>query len=193
MVELLKKLNIIQDKLEAPKNQFNSFGKYKYRSCEDILEGLQPLLAEHGCVVTLSDEIKAVGGRIYVEATATIYDCETGQELSNTASARESESKKGMDDSQVTGATSSYARKYALNGLFAIDDEKDADTRDNSSNGQPKQQTDDDNKEWIEDITGVVAYAKEKCMSAADAVRLARQKYKVSKLKASEIEKAMEA
>ena len=184
MVDLLKKLNIIQFELEAPKNQYNSFGKYKYRSCEDILEGLQPLLSKHGCVVTLSDSIKAVGDRIYVEATATIYDCESGQELSNTASAREADQKKGMDSSQVTGATSSYARKYALNGLFAIDDEKDADTRDNSQSGQ---QQPEDNKEWLNDVQGFICWAKENGYDADTALKQARSQYKVSKKAAEDI------
>ena len=190
MVNVLKKLNIIQDKLEAPKNQFNSFGKYHYRSCEDILEGLQPLLAENACVVVLSDEIKEIGGRVYVEATATIYDCESGEELSNTASAREAESKKGMDDSQVTGATSSYARKYALNGLFAIDDEKDADTRDNSQSGQQRQQ-EDDNKQWLNDVQGFIAWAKENGHTGDSAIKYARTQYKVSKKTAEEIQNGL--
>lgn len=190
MVELLKKLNVIQDKLDAPKNQYNSFGKYNYRSCEDILQGLQPLLAEQACVVTLSDEIKAVGGRIYVEATATIYDCESGQELSNTASAREAESKKGMDDSQVTGATSSYARKYALNGLFAIDDEKDADTRDNSQSGQPTRQYADDDREWLPNTQTVYDYAKENNCDGRTAYEWANKKYKMKKEYRAELKRA---
>ena len=118
----------IQRELIAPKNQFNSFGKYKYRSCEDILEGLKKVQGE--CSITLDDEMINVGNRFYVQATATLRF--NGDTISVKALARESEDKKGMDSSQVTGATSSYARKYALNGLFAIDDTKDADTRNNS-------------------------------------------------------------
>lgn len=122
---LNEKLNEIQIKLKAPKGQYNSFGKYNYRSCEDILEGLKPLLEATKTTVRLQDEIVMIGSRIYVKATATISDGEAS--ISTTAFAREAESKKGMDESQVTGTASSYARKYALNGLLAIDDTKDAD------------------------------------------------------------------
>lgn len=119
-------LSKIQNNLNAPKSQYNSFGKYAYRSCEDILSAVKPLLAEYKLTLVLSDGIVRVGDRYYVEAKATISDGENS--ISNTAYAREDDSKKGMDGSQVTGAASSYARKYALNGLFAIDDTKDADT-----------------------------------------------------------------
>jgi len=127
---MVKNLINIQSKLKAPKGQYNSFGKYRYRSCEDILEAVKPLLAESGCTLTVTDDIVAVQNRIYVKATATIKDAE-GNTESVTAFAREPEDKKGMDDSQVTGTASSYARKYALNGLFLIDDTKDADTDEN--------------------------------------------------------------
>ncbi len=116
----------IQSRLKAPKGQYNSFGKYYYRSCEDIVEALKPILAEHKASVILSDEIIEVGGRFYVKATATLYA--GGESCNATAYAREDLDKKGMDGSQITGTASSYARKYALNGLFAIDDTKDADT-----------------------------------------------------------------
>lgn len=119
-----ERLASIQEHLNAPKNQYNSFGKYKYRSCEDILEGVKPLLK--GLFLSISDEIVLIGDRYYVKATATITDGE--KKHTATAMAREEESKKGMDSAQVTGATSSYARKYCLNGLFGIDDSKDADT-----------------------------------------------------------------
>jgi hypothetical protein len=117
----------IQHELKAPKGQFNSFGKYKYRSCEDIVEAVKPILAAGGCHLNLSDDVVAVGDRIYIKATASIYK---GSELlgQSTAFAREPDDKKGMDASQITGTASSYARKYALNGLLAIDDNKDADT-----------------------------------------------------------------
>ena len=118
----------VQTKLRAPKGQYNSFGRYSYRSCEDILEALKPLLAEVGAIVNISDEVKLIGDRFYVEATAMFLDCETGDSVVARASAREDETKKGMDLAQVTGSVSSYARKYALNGLFAIDDNKDADS-----------------------------------------------------------------
>lgn len=124
----MKRLIEIQKELKAPKGQYNSFGKYKYRNCEDILEAVKPLLAARDLFITLNDDIIAVNERYYVKATATIFDNE-GKEIAHTSAyAREEESKKGMDGSQVTGASSSYARKYALNGLFAIDDTKDSDT-----------------------------------------------------------------
>ena len=122
----MQKLIEIQNELKAPKGKTNSFGGYKYRSCEDIFEAAKPLCKAHGCLLTLSDEIISEAGRVYVKATATITDGEKAVSVS--ALARESESKKGMDDSQITGTASSYARKYALNGLFCIDDTKDADT-----------------------------------------------------------------
>ena len=127
MKTLTEKLAEIQRTLNAPKNQHNKFGGYNYRSCEDILMAAKPLLG--GLVVTISDEITQVSDRIYVKATATISDGENS--ISTTAYAREAAEKKGMDASQVTGSTSSYARKYALNGLFLIDDNKDADHMDN--------------------------------------------------------------
>ena len=121
------KLSQIQSEVKAPKGQFNSFGKYHYRSCEDIVEAVKPILNKHGFALLLTDEVVEVGGRVYVKATATITD---GKEsYAATAFAREEETKKGMDASQITGTASSYARKYALNGLFAIDDTKDADTK----------------------------------------------------------------
>lgn len=118
-------LEKIQRELKAPKNQYNSFGKYKYRSCEDIVEGVKKVMPE-GCSLLMSDKIIEVGGRVYVEATATLRIGSEG--ICATASAREPEDKKGMDASQITGTASSYARKYALNGLFCIDDTKDSDT-----------------------------------------------------------------
>ena len=125
-IEFMSKVAKVQRELKAPKGQYNGFGKYSYRNCEDILEGANKVLG--GLVLTLSDDIIAVGDRFYVKCTATITDGEF--EISNTALARESASKKGMDDSQLTGSTSSYARKYALNGLLCIDDTKDADHAD---------------------------------------------------------------
>ena len=127
IMNVYEKLMTVQTKLRAPKGQYNQFGHYSYRSCEDILEALKPLLAEVGAIVNVSDEVKLIGDRFYVEATAMFLDCETGDSVVARASAREDESKKGMDLAQVTGSVSSYARKYALNGLFAIDDNKDSD------------------------------------------------------------------
>ena len=126
------KLLSIQSTLVAPKNQNNAFGNYKYRSLEDILKAVKPILSKVGMSLTISDEITQIADRIYVTATATLTDVETGQAIEAVASARESLDKKGMDSAQITGAASSYARKYCLNGLFCIDDTKDADTMDNS-------------------------------------------------------------
>lgn len=121
------KLLSIQSELKAPKNQFNSFGKYNYRSCEDILEAVKPLCKKFNSVLVVSDNVEQCGDRAYIKSTATLFDCETDEYIESHAFAREAVSKKGMDDAQVTGSTSSYARKYALNGLFCIDDTKDAD------------------------------------------------------------------
>lgn len=128
MATIYAKLLSVQSELKAPKKQYNKFGNFYYRNCEDIQEGLKPLLVQTGTTIVLSDEIMQIDNRIYVKATVEFIDIETGEKIVNTAYAREEESKKGMDGSQVTGATSSYARKYALNGLFCIDDSKDADT-----------------------------------------------------------------
>lgn len=143
-VILTQRVGDIQHKLKAPKGQYNSFGKYNYRSCEDILEGVKPLLKEHDLALLIDDEIVQIGERYYVKATAKITD---GREIvSATAYAREPDTKKGMDESQITGATSSYARKYALNALLCIDDTKDADTMDNSK--KPVQQTQETVYNW---------------------------------------------
>lgn len=121
----MNELAIVQSQLNAPKNQFNKFGGYKYRSAEDILEAVKPLLKQVNAIITITDDIIPVGDRIYVKATATFIA--NDKSISTTAFAREEETKKGMDASQITGSASSYARKYALNGLLLIDDNKDAD------------------------------------------------------------------
>lgn len=139
---IYEKLAKIQSTLKAPKNQYNAFGKYKYRNCEDILEAVKPLLAEVKAVVIIGDELELIGSRFYVKATARFIDCETDAQITNTAYAREEDTKKGMDGSQITGASSSYARKYALNGLFCIDDTKDAD----ATNGMSDQKTSQNGK-----------------------------------------------
>lgn len=133
MKEINIKLMNIQQELKAPKGQYNDFGKYAYRSCEDILEAVKPLLKKEKVVLTISDELQYIGNRYYIKATATLIDTESEATISNSAYAREEETKKGMDGSQITGASSSYARKYALNGLFGIDDNKDSDTTNISS------------------------------------------------------------
>ena len=126
MNTIIHKLSDVQARLEAPKGQFHSLGKYKYRSSEDIVESVKPLLTQHGLALVMSDSIVETGGRVYVHSTVTVTDGES--EVSASGFAREEENKKGMDGSQVTGAASSYARKYALNGLFCIDDGKDSDS-----------------------------------------------------------------
>lgn len=132
--EELPKLNVrqkqlaIQTELKAPKSQYNKFGEYRYRSCEDILEAVKPLLAKYNAVIDVSDELVLIGERYYIKATAALTCVESLQSVASTAYAREPDNKKGMDPSQITGATSSYAHKYALNGLLCIDDTKDADS-----------------------------------------------------------------
>lgn len=128
MKNILKKLFDIQQELKVPKNQRNTFGNYNFRNCEDIMEASKPICAKHNCLLTCSDGLIQVGERYYVKAIATIYDLDSEESVSASAYAREEETKKGMDASQITGASSSYARKYALNGLLQLDDNKDADT-----------------------------------------------------------------
>ena len=127
-MDIYKKLIKVQNELKAPKNQYNAFGDYKYRSCEDILEALKPILNKNGLTLVISDVIELIGDRYYIKALCKLIDVETGDSLEASAMARESLEKKKMDSSQVSGATSSYARKYALNGLFLIDDTKDFDS-----------------------------------------------------------------
>lgn len=172
-MEFIEKIVAIQSELKAPKGQYNSFGKYNYRSCEDILEGVKPLLAKHGLVLTIQDSIDLIGDRFYVKATATITDGK--EQLSTSAYARESLDKKGMDASQVTGATSSYARKYALNGLLAIDDTKDADTMDNSK--KSVQQT----QETVYNWQTLKARATQGGISEEELVHYVTETFKVSK------------
>lgn len=139
----MKELGIIQGKLKAPKNQVNKFGGYRYRSAEDILEAVKSLLQETNCVLTITDDIIEVAGRVYIKATARLINSE-GCTIEVSASAREEESKKGMDASQITGAASSYARKYALNGLFCIDDTRDADATNTHGKEDSKEDTEID-------------------------------------------------
>lgn len=170
MVNVYEKLMNIQAELKAPKNQYNAFGKYHYRSCEDILESLKPVLAKHQAAVTISDEIVLIGDRYYVKATAALIDIEKGDKVEVSAYAREDEQKKGMDVSQLTGSTSSYARKYALNGLFAIDDTKDSDATNKHDTEQVSRPKVDEDKQAIVDnslatdrqIKAIYAIAKNK-------------------------------
>jgi hypothetical protein len=149
---MIDKLVKIQAELKAPKNQTNAFGKYKYRSCEDIIEAVKPLLSEAGLLMTISDEVVMLGTRYYVKATVRLYheslgDNHTGKFAETAAYAREEETKKGMDAAQITGAASSYARKYALNGMFAIDDTKDADSTNDHGKKLPESVKDNDEEE----------------------------------------------
>lgn len=138
-MNIYEKLSNIQSELKCNKSQYNSFGKYKYRSCEDILEALKPIVAKNKATLILSDELVNIGERYYIKSIATLYDIENNNEqVWNTAYAREEAEKKGMDGSQITGTASSYARKYALNGLFNIDDTKDADTDEFAMQGNDK-------------------------------------------------------
>lgn len=141
-MNIREKLLNIQANLKAPKGQFNNFGGYKYRSCEDILESVKPLLNANKCILTLTDSIEQIGTRYYISAKAILLDTESDEKIVNCAYAREEEAKKGMDGAQITGTASSYARKYALNGLFCIDDTKDADTDEHAkqTGAEPKQE-----------------------------------------------------
>lgn len=142
---IYQKLSYIQLNLKAPKNQYNKFGGYNYRNCEDIQEALKPLMNEMSTVLIIGDELVLIGDRYYIKATARLMDMESGEAIENTAYAREEAEKKGMDASQITGSTSSYARKYALNGLFCIDDTKDMDCFPDDAKGGEKN-TQDSNK-----------------------------------------------
>ena len=151
----------IQQELKAPKSQHNDFGNFSYRSCEDILEAVKPLLKANNCVLTISDELVNIGERYYIKATATLKSVEKGDNISNSAYAREPAEKKGADLSQITGACSSYARKYALNGLFCIDDVKDSDTTNNGKKDAKATKTQIKRlKELYTDIPAMLDYYK---------------------------------
>lgn len=145
-MSIYAKLLEIQKELKAPKTQFNKFGNYYYRNCEDILEALKPHLDKNKCVLVIKDSIEHIGDRYYIKAVVELIDIETGDKVESSALAREEETKKGMDSSQLTGSTSSYARKYALNGMFCIDDNKDADTQDNTKEDDRPKESDLDKK-----------------------------------------------
>ena len=195
MSTILEKLNVIQSKLKAPKGQFNKFGNYKYRSCEDILEALKPLLAETKTTIVMKDEVELIGDRHYLRAICTLYDLESDGQISNSAFAREPESKKGMDSAQITGSTSSYARKYALNGLFAIDDTKDSDTneyheqtKNTKANAQRNAQGVDISKVRNE----IAQTLKAKNYDFNKFVGYLRQNYGVEKIEVLPVEKLVE-
>ena len=166
---LVEKLLNIQQELKAPKNQKNTFGGYNYRSCEDILEAVKPLLKKENLIMNITDELVYIGERYYIKATATITDIESGNQFINQAYAREEETKKGMDGSQITGTASSYARKYALNGLFLIDDQKDADTDEFQKQQEEKKATEKQ-----------ITILEEKCTD--EEIEKIYEKYKIDKL-----------
>ena len=148
-MNIYEKLLAVQTELKAPKGQYNSFGKYKYRSCEDILEAVKPILSKHKATLYITDKVMLIGERYYIEATAHFVDTESGERIETTAYAREEENKKGMDGSQVTGASSSYARKYSLNGLFDIDDTKDSDSTNTHGNDDRTSKTEKSPRELL--------------------------------------------
>jgi hypothetical protein len=181
---ILEKLNIIQTTLKAPKDKYNQFGEFWYRSCEGIIEGVKPLLAEHKLVLLLKDDMVEIGGRVYVKATATLKNCEneSGGEIENTAFAREAETKSKMDASQITGTASSYARKYALNGLFLIDDTKDADTDEYAKMQQNKEDSKPDIKKLTAQHLNVIKKACANAKFDGDAEVFWRNRYHVETL-----------
>ena len=169
-MSVYEKLLSVQSELKAPKSQFNKFGGYQYRSCEDILEALKPICLKHKALTKISDEIIYVEGRHYVKATVTFIDIEDGQKIESYGLAREEESKKGMDGSQITGSSSSYARKYALNGMFAIDDTKDSDSSNTHGKEENKTNTKASNKVY-------------RCNACAKEIDYNVAKYSYSKFK----------
>ena len=182
-MNIFEKLLAIQQELKAPKGQYNSFGKYKYRSCEDILEAVKPICAKYNALLTVSDDLVYMGDRYYIKATATLIDTtETiNNMIENTAFAREEETKKGMDGSQITGTASSYARKYALNGLFCIDDTKDADTDEfKKQEDKPETKIDKNMIDAIQDL--VTKYAEMKNGNADELLKYYLAKYKVKNI-----------
>lgn len=166
---IFDRLAKVQQQLKAPKNQRNNYGGYNYRSCEDILEAVKPLLGANSISLIINDEIVLIGDRYYIKATATIFD-DKGNYVSNSGYAREELTRKGMDSAQITGAASSYARKYALNGLFAIDDTKDADALNNGE--EPKKQTTAPSKA-PEKITAKQALAELAKVKSVEELKLA--------------------
>lgn len=184
----MKELQMIQSVLKAPKGQFNKFGGYKYRSCEDIVEAVKPLLKTYECVLTMSDDLVLIWDRYYIKATATLINKEWKQ-IVTTGYAREEESKKWMDGSQITWSSSSYARKYALNGLFAIDDGVDSDS---TNKWEEKKEEKSEDKQWItkEQVLSLKDKAEwvTKFASAEDMINKLRESYLISKDNAKALE-----
>lgn len=181
-MNIYKKLIEVQNKLKVPKSQYNNFGKYNYRNAEDILEAVKPILENAGATIFIKDSIELIGDRFYVKATVSFVDIESGNVIETSALARESEEKKGMDSAQVTGATSSYARKYALNGLLLIDDTKDNDhdSMHQTDNKEPKKEENKpnyDNKEKEEVIQKIVAKIGNDSERKKKIIDMMKQKY----------------
>lgn len=187
----MKELLMIQMELKAPKDKYNKFGNYYYRSCEGILEAVKPLAAEQNCVLTMQDDLVMIGDRYYIKATATLTNLD-GKSVSASAFAREQDSKTGMDASQLTGSTSSYARKYALNALFCIDDTKDADDMDNTNegHGMPSPPMQEDDRHWMteEQFKSCLARIANGDLTVLDK---AKEKFKMKKAYREEMEKAI--
>ncbi len=186
---IYEKLLNIQTELKAPKGQRNNFGKYNYRSCEDILEAVKPLLKKEKCTLIINDEIERIENRYYIKATVNLVDVESSEKISANAYAREEESKKGMDGSQVTGASSSYARKYALNGLFAIDDTKDSDATNQHDKKQVSASQQSITKQQIAEILKVKGISFEKL---TEVIKVKFKKQKFDELTANEQQKLLE-
>ena len=179
-MSIYAKLIKVQNELKAPKNQYNSFGKYSYRNCEDICESVKPLLLANGLAMFISDNIELIGDRYYIKAIVTVVDTETGETLTNSALAREEENKKGMDSSQVTGSTSSYARKYALNGMFLIDDTKDSDFT--NTHGKDKEEAKTTSTRLTEpQIKRLYAIAAKANIEKSMVLKAIKQEFKVEK------------
>lgn len=186
---IYEKLLNIQVELKAPKSQINDFGNYNYRSCEDILEAVKPFLKKEKCVLVINDEVQKIENRYYLKAVVTLIDVENGESIQASAFAREEETKKKMDGSQITGASSSYARKYALNGLFAIDDTKDSDATnqyDNKANNVSQQSL---NKQQIGEILKVKGIGFDK---VTEVIKVKFKKQKFDELTANEQQKLLE-
>lgn len=186
---IYEKLLNIQTELKVPKSQINDFGNYNYRSCEDILEAVKPFLKKEKCVLVINDEVQKIENRYYLKAVVTLIDVENGENIQASAFAREDETKKKMDGSQITGASSSYARKYALNGLFAIDDTKDSDAtnqHDNKANNVGQQSL---NKQQIGEILKVKGIGFDKI---TEVIKVKFKKQKFDELTANEQQKLLE-
>lgn len=189
MMTIYEKLLNIQTELKVPKSQINDFGNYNYRSCEDILEAVKPFLKKEKCVLVINDEVQKIENRYYLKAVVTLIDVENGENIQASAFAREDETKKKMDGSQITGASSSYARKYALNGLFAIDDTKDSDAtnqHDNKANNVGQQSL---NKQQIGEILKVKGIGFDK---VTEVIKVKFKKQKFDELTANEQQKLLE-